>query len=141
MVDPPRERASTPVVLFDGACNFCDSTVRFIIDRDPAFNFRFAALQSPSGQRLLQELGLSPADFETIVLVDECARHHTKSTAILRILAGLRWPWPALYGLIALPRPVRDIFYDLFARNRYRWFGRTDSCRVPMPELRKRFLE
>ena len=136
-----KDQRADSTVLFDGICNFCNASVNFFINRDSVSKFRFAALQSPSGQRLLRELGLKTEDFDTIVLVEEGVRYYTKSTAILRIFKGLNWPWPALYSLIALPRPIRDFFYRFFAKNRYRWFGRTDVCRVPTADLRMRFLE
>jgi predicted DCC family thiol-disulfide oxidoreductase YuxK len=129
------------IVLFDGVCNFCNGSVHFIVDRDPAGRFRFAAQQSPEGARLLRQLGLPPAEGapESILLV-EGDRVYDRSTAALRIARRLRFPWWLLYGLIAVPRPLRDLVYGFIARNRYRWFGRTEQCRLPTPSLRARFL-
>lgn len=127
-------------VLFDGVCNFCNATVNFIIARDPAMHFSFAALQSKSGQSLLREFGLETSDFDTIVLIDQ-GRPFIKSTAILRILRDLKWPWPALSALAILPASFRDLFYDLVSRNRYHWFGKRESCRIPTPAFQERFLE
>ncbi len=128
------------VVLFDGVCNLCNAAVRFIIDRDPAGRFQFAPLQSAAGQELLSRHGLDAEQLQTIVLVED-GRAYTRSTAALRIARRLRAPWSLLYGLIALPAPLRDWAYDLVGRNRYRWFGRRESCRIPTPEERARFLE
>ena len=124
------------VVLFDGVCNLCNGAVRFILARDPAARFRFASLQSDAARRLLGDGG--PA--ETIVLLD-AGKTYVKSTAALRIARGLRFPWPLLNAFVAVPRPVRDLIYDWVARHRYRWFGKRDTCMLPTPELRERFLE
>lgn len=131
------ERAA--IVLFDGICNFCNSSVQFIIDRDPARHFRFASLQSAVGQRLLQEHGVDPNQLSTIVLI-EGKNAYLRSAAALRIARGLRQPWPLLYGLALIPRFLRDAAYSWFAARRYRWFGKSESCRLPTPEFRERFL-
>ncbi len=130
---------SHPIVLFDGVCNFCDASVNWIIARDQRGTFRFAALQSPAGEQLQRTFGLDPNELDTLALV-EGARVYRKSGAALRVLRRLRWPWPILFGLIAVPPFIRDFVYDFFARRRYRWFGRKDQCMVPSPELRDRFL-
>jgi predicted DCC family thiol-disulfide oxidoreductase YuxK len=130
-----------PIVLFDGVCNFCNAGVNFILDHDRRGRIRFAALQSPAGQRLLRRFGLRANDFDTMVLVDG-GRCYTRSTAALRIARLLDgWRWRALSALLLVPAFLRDHAYDVLARNRYRWFGRTDACRVPTPEVRGRFLE
>lgn len=132
-----------PVVLFDGVCNLCNAAVTFIIDRDPEGVFRFAPLQSGLGQRLTRQCGLEAAvtgDAETIVLV-EGGRCTVRSTAALRIARRLGGAWPLLAVLLEVPVPLRDAAYRLIARNRYRWFGRRDACRLPTPDLRRRFLD
>ncbi len=128
-----------PIVLFDGVCNFCDASVNWIIAHDPGARFRFVALQSTAGHRLQRAHGLDPAGLDALVLV-EGERAYRKSGAALRILRRLRWPWPVLFGLIAVPAFVRDFVYDFLARRRYRWFGRKDECMVPTAEVRERFL-
>jgi predicted DCC family thiol-disulfide oxidoreductase YuxK len=131
-----------PVVLFDGVCNLCNRSVLFLIDHDPAAKFRFAAQQSPVGQELLAQFGV-PTSAETadsIVLI-ESGRAFRDSTAVLRIVAGLGGPWRLLGGLRIVPRPIRDLAYRFLATHRYRWFGRTEACRIPTPELRSRFLD
>lgn len=128
-----------PVVLFDGVCNFCNRSVNFILDHDRRKRFRFAALQSDVGQTVLRRFGLETDDFDTAVLVEH-GRAYTKSSAALRIARNLGGWWSALAVLLAIPPFLRDAAYDLLARNRYRWFGKADSCRVPTPEIRDRFL-
>ena len=128
--------ADTPVVLFDGDCNLCNHAVTFIIDRDPAAIFRFASLQSDVAAQLLAP---DEAGSDTIILL-QSGRTYTHSDAALRIASRLRRPWSWLAVLLLIPRPLRDAAYRFVARNRYRWFGRQDSCRLPTPELLNRFL-
>jgi len=129
-----------PIVLFDGVCHVCNFSVNFIIDHDPRQRFRFAPLQSPLGQALLERFGLLHAGVDSVILVEE-PRCYIKSTAALRIARHLSGLWPLLSLLIMVPTLLRDGVYEWFARNRYRWFGRLDSCRMPTPELRQRFLD
>ena len=110
------------------------------IDRDPRGRFRFAALQSTAGRRLLAQAGRAEHDLDGVVLIAG-DRVFDRSTAALRIARGLGGAWPLLAIFLAVPRPLRDAVYDWIARNRYRWFGREESCRVPTPELRARFLD
>jgi predicted DCC family thiol-disulfide oxidoreductase YuxK len=124
------------IVLFDGVCNLCNGAVQFILARDPAGRFRFASLQSNAARRLLK--GDAPP--ETIVLID-AGKTYTRSAAALRIARGLRFPWPLLYAFVAVPRPLRDLAYRWVARHRYRWFGKRESCPLPTPQTRYRFLE
>ena len=129
-----------PVVLFDGVCNLCNQTVQFIIDRDPTSRFRFAALQSETAAALLAPFGRQPPEEPQSILLLSEGRLYESSTAVLRIAAGLRRPWAWLGWLRVVPRPLRDALYRCVARSRYRWFGRSESCRLPTPELRARFL-
>ena len=137
-LDAPLEH---PVVLFDGVCNLCSAAVQFILDRDRRGRFRFAALQSEVGAALLQRFGVAvpEGDPDTVLLLEGGAVY-SHSSAALRIARRLDGAWPALYALMLLPRPLRDAGYRWIARNRYRWFGRTEQCRLPTPELRARFL-
>ena len=127
------------VVLFDGVCNFCNGTVNFILEHDPEGYFRFAALQSEAARPLLAEARLASDFLDNIVLVEDGACY-VRSTAALRIVRRLSWPWPLLYAAVVIPRPLRDFVYDWVARNRYRWFGKSDVCRLPPPSVRERFL-
>jgi predicted DCC family thiol-disulfide oxidoreductase YuxK len=131
-----------PVVLFDGVCNVCNRTVNFIIDRDPEGTFRFASLQSEAGRTILQGFGrtIPVGDPATIVVVDR-SRLYEQSGALLRIARHMRGAWPLLTALLVVPRPLRDVLYRWAAARRYKWFGKSDTCRVPTQELRARFLE
>jgi predicted DCC family thiol-disulfide oxidoreductase YuxK len=128
------------VLLFDGVCTLCNGLVRFVIERDPGGRFQFAPLQSEAARRLLGKAPQPQPLADSFVLVED-GRLFTGSTAALRVVRGLRFPWPLAYALVAVPRPVRDWVYEVVARNRYRWFGRRDICMVPTPELRPRFLD
>ena len=128
------------VVLFDGVCNLCSGAVKFIIQRDPGSRFVFASLQSAAGARVLSERGLAEPLGDSIVLVDE-AGVHTRSTAVLRIAAGLTFPWKLARIGALLPRGLRDAVYGLVARSRYRVFGKQATCMRPTPELAARFLD
>lgn len=127
------------IILFDGVCNLCNSSVTFIIDRDRKEMFQFASLQSDVGQALLAKHGLPAQEFGSFVLIEQ-DRAFTKSTAALRIARELGGWWRILYGFIVVPRPLRDVVYSFVARNRYRWFGQSDTCRIPTPDLQRRFL-
>ena len=128
------------LVLFDGVCNFCDSSVHFIIARDPQARFRFASLQGEAGRAVLRKHHHFGTGLDTIILV-EGDKIYTRSTAVLRIVRRLRGGWPLLALLLLVPVFARDLVYGLIARNRYRWFGKLDVCTVPGPELRERFLD
>jgi predicted DCC family thiol-disulfide oxidoreductase YuxK len=130
----------TPILLFDGVCNFCAWGVRFVVRRDPKGTFRFASLQSETAKQLLRSHGLDPEAMDSVVLI-EGDHAWRESDAALRVCRRLTWPWPWLWPLRWLPRLVRDTAYRLIARNRYRWFGKSDSCMVPTPEMRARFLD
>ena len=135
--------ASSPphyVILFDGICNLCNHTVDFVIRRDPEARFRFASLQSDSGQRLLGSFRLPAAREESVVLVQD-GSVFIESDAALRIARGLTGPWRWLAVFLLVPRPLRDFVYRWIARHRYQWFGKRDSCRLPSPEEKSRFLE
>ncbi|MGH7214276.1 MAG: thiol-disulfide oxidoreductase DCC family protein [Tepidisphaeraceae bacterium] len=127
------------VILFDGVCNFCNGSVNFVIDRDPKSYFRFAALQSAPARELLRAHDLPADDLKSMVLVED-GRAYTRSDAAFRIMRHLRLPWKLLSALLLVPRPLRNWGYNIIARNRYRWFGKTDACRVPTPEIAGRFL-
>lgn len=135
------EMADRPVVLFDGVCNLCDAAVLFVIDRDRAGAFRFAALQSEAGVRLLRERGRAAVvgEPESLLLV-EGTEVYASSDALLRIARRLDGPWPLLGSLVLVPRFLREAAYRFVAHRRYRWFGRTTVCRTPAPGLGERFL-
>lgn len=128
------------LILFDGVCNLCTHSVRFILEREAEPLFRFATVQSPAGSRLMRDLGLDPEDAETFVLIAD-GRAYLRSDAAIRIARHLRGAWRWLGAVRIVPRPLRDWVYDLVARNRYRWFGRTDECMVPTQEIQARFVD
>jgi len=128
-----------PVILFDGVCNLCHGAVRFIIRRDRAARFRFASLQSDGHRAQFAVTGRVGEPIDSILLV-EAGRTYDRSTAALRIARRLDGAWPLLYAFIIVPRPLRDAVYAWIARNRYRWFGRLDTCPLPDPRLADRFL-
>lgn len=129
-----------PVILFDGFCSFCDAAVQFVIDQDPAAQFRFASLQSSVGARLAAEAGVDASALDTLVLVTG-AESLVRSDAVLEIARRLGRPWSILAVARLLPRSLRDVAYRRVARHRHRLFGRRDACRIPTPELRARFLD
>ena len=128
-----------PVVLFDGVCNLCNGSVQFILKRDPRGRFRFASLQSETGRSLMAEHGLDPDVLSSVLLVED-GRVWRESSAALRIARHLPGGWKLLRVFAVVPRPLRDAVYRWIARNRYRWFGKTETCWLPTPELRERFL-
>jgi predicted DCC family thiol-disulfide oxidoreductase YuxK len=133
--------ASLPpaTLYYDGECGLCDRFVRFVLRRDRRACFQFATLQSEEGRRLSARLGLPAVDLQTVVLVEQ-DRVCIRSTAVLRVCRKLARPWPLLGALLIVPRPWRDAFYSLVARNRKRWFRPPEACPVMPPEWRQRFL-
>lgn len=132
--------ASHPIILFDGVCNLCNGSVQFILKRDPEGQFRFASLQSPAGQDLLARFGIDRSIVDSVVLLEEDG-WHKESDAALRIAHRLGGVWKVLTVFRLIPRPLRDAAYRFIARHRYRWFGRTETCWLPTPDLRARFLD
>lgn len=136
---PPFIQAGERVVLFDGVCKLCNGWVKFLIRHDLEQRFRLASVQSVQGQALLAWSGLPTERFDTMAYIED-GQLLVRSDALLRILAQLPRPWRLLALLRVLPRPVRDWCYDRIALNRYRLFGRYDSCLVPDPDHERRFL-
>lgn len=128
-----------PLVLFDGVCNLCNASVQFIIEHDPEGKIMFASLQSERGQAILQHLGMKMDDFDTFIFIEKGVAY-TRSTGILKEIRYFKGGWRFLYAFIVIPRPIRDFFYNIIARNRYRWFGKKNECWLPTPELKMRFL-
>jgi predicted DCC family thiol-disulfide oxidoreductase YuxK len=130
------------IVLYDDHCRMCDFSVRFILPRDPKGVFRFAPLGGEFARAILEKNGIEVRDVpDSIVLVSADGKKvFVSSGAILRIARGLRLPWPLLAGFLIVPRPIRDAVYAWVARNRYRWFGRSDACLLPDPKWKSRFI-
>lgn len=127
------------IVLFDGECNFCSSSVQFIIKRDRKGYFKFASLQSDVGIKLKRQYHAAE-NLDSIVLIDSDKIYY-KSDAALRICRNLDGIWKIFSVLIIIPRSLRDILYDLIAKNRYKWFGKKEQCMIPNQEMRDRFLK
>lgn len=134
------QHPSHQIILFDGVCNLCDGFVQFVIKRDPAARFMFGTLQSTAAMELLKGAELRPEDLKTVVYMKGEAWMY-RSTAALTVLKDLGGPWSLAYGFMLVPRPIRDWVYGFIAKNRYKWFGQKDSCMIPTPELRSRFLD
>ncbi len=132
---------SNPVLLFDGVCNLCKGSVRFVIERDPDKRFRFASLQSAIAKELLgPEEAHATEDLDSVILIDADGVWR-KSSAALRTAKRLKGPWRLMGVFLVVPRPIRDAVYDFIGKRRYRWFGRMDACWVPETDVRDRFLD
>ena len=127
------------IILFDGVCNLCNSSVTFAIKRDKNDIFRFAALQSEIGMQLISKFKIDTSQTDSIILI-EGNKYYEKSSAALHIAKHLSGGWPLLYGFIILPKFIRNAVYDFIAKNRYKWFGKKESCMIPTPELQAKFL-
>lgn len=130
---------STPILLFDGVCNLCNGVVDFILRYERAPLLHFAALQSEFGQSRLREFGFAQTDLNSVILI-EGGRAYRESEAALRVCRYLKAPFPLALGLLHLPLGLRDPLYRVLARNRYRWFGKRVTCRLPTLEEKARFL-
>ena len=132
----PQDR---PVVLFDGICNLCNSSVRFILKHDKREKFLFSSIQSDASKNLLLHQNYKIKEMNSILLVQD-GQIHEKSEAVLRIASQLRFPWNLGSALRIIPLKLRDGVYDWVARNRYRWFGKKDSCTFSMAPYENRFV-
>lgn len=127
------------IILFDGVCNFCSQSVQFIIKRDPSSVFHFASLQSDIGRELINKYGLEE-NINSVVYISG-GKAYKKSDAALQICRRLSGLWKTLYIFYFVPWPIRNMVYDYVAKNRYKWFGKAESCMIPSPDIRSRFLE
>lgn len=127
------------IILFDGICNLCNGFVQFTIKRDPQVKFKFASLQSQSGQDWLKKNNLPAENFSSLVYIKD-EGFYLKSSAVLHFLKDLGGAWKFLFIFILIPRPIRDFVYSLIANARYRILGKQESCWLPTPELKRHFL-
>jgi len=129
------------IILFDGVCNLCNGAVHFIIDHDFKKKFKFAAIQSEAGNRLMTTFKITSSNLtpESIILIEN-NQVYTHSTAVLKIAKNLKAAWKFFYLFIIVPKKLRDFIYQIISRNRYKIFGRQESCRMPTSELKERFL-
>ena len=127
------------LILFDGVCNLCESSVQFVLLRDKQAHFQFASLQSNFANKILTQHGLKISNFDSIVLIEN-GKVYQRSDAALRIAKQLLGGWKFLYVFIIVPRFIRDAVYNFIAKNRYRWFGKKEECMLPKQEWKQRFL-
>jgi len=128
------------IIIFDGVCNFCNKSVNFIIKRDPNFHFMFAPYQAESTQKLLKKYDIQTQSKDTLILIKD-GKYFTKSDTVLEIIKELSGFWYLLRIFKFLPKNFRDYFYDMISRNRYKLYGKKQSCMVPTKELEKRFYK
>ncbi len=130
---------SHSIILFDGVCNLCNSSINFVIKRDKDNSFKFATLQEEPGVSLLKRYNIDTFNTDSIILIEN-GKAYVKSTAALRVAKKLSGGWPLLYAFIIIPAFIRNWGYDYIAKNRYKWYGKKDSCMIPTPELKAKFL-
>jgi predicted DCC family thiol-disulfide oxidoreductase YuxK len=128
------------IILFDGVCNLCNGAVNYVIEHDKKDRFRFAALQSDLGQKLISERHIDTAVVDSIILVEPGIAYYVKSDAAIEIARDIGGIWSVLAVFRWIPVRIRNIVYDFIARNRYKWYGKKDQCMVPTPELKAKFL-
>ena len=128
------------IILFDGVCNLCNSSINYVIDKDTKDEFRFLALQSALGKELQEYLGIAPDNLDSIILYSPEEAYYIKSTAALKIISRFSGLWKIVLIFNIVPTKIRDFIYDIVARNRYIWYGKQQQCRIPTPELESKFL-
>ena len=138
IIDLPKNKK---IILFDGVCNLCNSSVQYVIKHDKKDIFRFVSLQSEVGQKILKHIGISENSLDSIVLYEPGKAYYLKSNAALQVAKSLGgiFTYSTLFKII--PTSLRDIIYDFIAKNRYKWYGKQESCMLPTKELRDKFLE
>ena len=133
------KNSNQKIILFDGVCNLCNTSVNFVIEHDKKNIFKFAALQSDMGKKLAIENNIYIADTDSIILIDGDSSY-IKSTAALYISKELSGAYPLLYAFMIIPKYLRDLIYNYIAKNRYKWYGKKESCMIPSPTLKDKFL-
>ena len=128
------------IILFDGVCNLCNSSVQFAIKRDENDIFRYAAIQSETGKKLLDERNIDTNEIDSIILIEPNIAYYTKSTAALEIGKDLKGLGTISSILLWLPESFRNIVYDFVAANRYKWYGKKEACMIPTEELKSKFI-
>lgn len=134
------EKKDGNIILFDGICNLCNGAINFVIKKDKENVFKFATLQSETGKNLLKKFDIDSDKVDSIVLI-QGKKSYIKSDAALQIAKHLKGGIKFLYLLRILPIGFRNLVYDKVAKNRYKWFGKKESCMIPTPELQRKFLD
>lgn len=137
MIDIPKDKK---IILTDGVCNLCNGIVLKIIKYDMKNTFLFANLQSEAGKELTKYLGIDTKKIDAIILYEPGVSYEIKSNAVLKIMDDFGGFWKLTYLLLVFPVSFRDIIYDIIAKNRYKWFGKKESCMIPTPEIKAKFL-
>ncbi len=135
-----KKTPNQPIIFFDGVCNLCNSSVQFVIKHDTQKKFTFASLQSDAAKEILLQFGEKNYQLDSIILIDS-NEMYSKSSAVLRVLKLLGGFYSLLYLFIIIPKPFRDWLYNYVARNRYKWYGKRESCMIPSEKLKNRFLD
>jgi predicted DCC family thiol-disulfide oxidoreductase YuxK len=133
------EKKYSKILLFDGECNLCNSTVQFVIKHDAKANIKFASLQSEFGQKLMKKFEIHQHYLDSIIFIEGNIAYY-KSTAALRLFRQLDGWWKLTYAFMIVPKLIRNLVYDYIARNRVKWFGKAQTCWVMTPDLKDRFL-
>lgn len=131
---------SQSIILFDGVCNFCNGAVNFAIRHDKKGIIKFAPLQSAIGQQLLKQYNLPTQQMDSFIFIDGNVAY-TQSTAAIKVCSNLNGLWPMCKVFLIVPKFIRDGLYNWVAKNRYKWFGEKESCMIPTPDIRARFLQ
>lgn len=133
------KKGHNTIILFDGVCNLCNGAVQFLLKRDKTKQFMFASLQSDAAKYILLQYNVKKLSMDSIVFIED-GKIYQKSTAVLRIIKYLNWPWTMISVASLLPLRFRDKMYDFIAMNRYTWFGKKDTCIMMLPEYKNRFI-
>ncbi|MFT6698781.1 MAG: putative DCC family thiol-disulfide oxidoreductase YuxK [Porticoccaceae bacterium] len=138
MFDLPENKK---IVIFDGVCNLCNSSVLKVIKNDKKNTFLFAALQSKSGQEIINYLKIDISKIDSIILYEPGVSYDIKSTAVLKVMNDFGGLWFLTQAFFIFPEGLRNFIYDYIAKNRYKWFGKKESCMIPTPKLIIKFLK
>ncbi|WP_375239253.1 thiol-disulfide oxidoreductase DCC family protein [Aurantibacter sp.] len=138
MIEVPENKS---LILFDGVCNLCSSSVQYVIEHDKSNRFVFAALESNLGKLIIKQYHIDPSKTDSILLYRKNKGVKSKSTAAILIAKHLDFPAFLLYPFLIVPAFIRNWVYDFVAKNRYKWYGKKETCWIPTPELQSKFLE
>jgi len=138
MIDLPENKK---IILFDGICNLCNSAVTIVIKQDKKKTFLFAAIQSKKGKEIVDYLEIDIAKIDSIILYEPGVSYEVKSTAVLKIMNDFGQFWQLTRLLWVFPKGFRNQVYDFIAKNRYKWFGKKESCMIPTNDLKSKFLD